>query len=202
MLEESSYDFTMQPGTRTFYIVCTTRQRITTLQPGWNMVSSPSMENVTKKDLRIFFNGTWYTWQEAVDNHIVMPHLYYWDGTAYQIAEQLEPGKGYWLYAYESCELWTEVYRPGEGYIAELLEEKWNLIGFPCNQTINIHSIWVLYNGTWHDWDQAVQAGIIDEHLYIYNRTTGHYELTEQFMPGEAHWIYAYKPCKLYWKKP
>ena len=55
----------------------------------------------------IIYNGTDCSWQQAVDNGIVLGFIYGWvDNTqGYELTDVLNPGKGFWIYAYYSCVL-------------------------------------------------------------------------------------------------
>ena len=80
---------------------------ITDLLPIWNLIGSPNSEPVEKQTLMIRYNGTMYTWQNAVTNTIILGFIYQWNETDqnYQLTDVLQPGKSYWMYAYYNCTL-------------------------------------------------------------------------------------------------
>jgi len=80
---------------------------LTDLYEEWNLVGLPFNRPVNKNNLTITYNGTDYTWQQAVDNGIVLGFIYGWvDNTqSYELTEILVPGKGFWIYAYYNCVL-------------------------------------------------------------------------------------------------
>ena len=53
------------------------------------------------------YNGTIYSWQEAVNNSIVLGSVYNWNAANqnYELIDVLQPGLGYWMYAYYNCKL-------------------------------------------------------------------------------------------------
>jgi hypothetical protein len=62
---------------------------------GWNMVSLPYNTNLS--DVIVTYNGTDYTWQEAVDNFIVSPKIYtYFEN--YEESDNFTVQFGYWMY--------------------------------------------------------------------------------------------------------
>ncbi len=80
---------------------------ITDLYNEWNLVGLPFNRPVDKNDLAIAYNGSDYSWQEAVDDFIVLGFIYGWVDTtqSYELTDELIPGKGFWIYAYYSCVL-------------------------------------------------------------------------------------------------
>jgi hypothetical protein len=78
---------------------------ITDLKQSWNIMGVPFNETLSKEDLIIKYNGTEYTWQEAVDNTIILGFIYNWDRNSqtYTLANDFVPGYAYWMYAYYNC---------------------------------------------------------------------------------------------------
>jgi hypothetical protein len=78
---------------------------ITSLFNQWNLFGLPFDKTVAKNNLIITYNGTDYTWQQAVDNDIVLGFIYGWIGSTqgYNLIDELLPGNGFWIYAYYSC---------------------------------------------------------------------------------------------------
>jgi hypothetical protein len=83
---------------------------ITNLIVKWNLIGLPFDLPVAKQNLTVFYNGTDYSWQEAVSNSIVLGYIYGWNATAqnYGLTNILSPGQGYWMYAYYDCFLKKE----------------------------------------------------------------------------------------------
>ncbi|MBU0496444.1 MAG: LamG domain-containing protein, partial [Candidatus Thermoplasmatota archaeon] len=75
------------------------------LNVGWNMMSIPLNESIAKENLTVNVDGVNYSWQDAVDNGSVLDFVYGWNASTqvYLAVDVLEPGEGYWMYAYESC---------------------------------------------------------------------------------------------------
>ncbi|MCX5973512.1 MAG: hypothetical protein NTU59_02305 [Coprothermobacterota bacterium] len=83
------------------------------LAVGWNMVGLPYLEDVNWGDVHIRAGGVTYTLDQAADAGVIVRYLFWWNGSQYQTANEvgkLEPGKGYWLQAKQSCEL---LFSPG-----------------------------------------------------------------------------------------
>lgn len=80
---------------------------ITALIVKWNLIGLPYDIPVDNENLTIYYNGTNYTWQDAVNNNIILDFIYEWNETSqyYEITDILEPGAGYWIYAYNDCTL-------------------------------------------------------------------------------------------------
>ena len=90
---------------------------IVNLQDGWNLMSLPINQSIHKEEIMINYSGMDYTWQEAVDNSIVLGFIYQWNATNqnYGSTDTLQSGLGYWLYAFYDCELLAEGPSLGDG---------------------------------------------------------------------------------------
>jgi hypothetical protein len=77
----------------------------------WNHIGLPHILPINKNHLKIIYNNTRYTWQQAVDNGIILDYIYGWDvsNQAYVLTDVLASGKGFWFYAYYNCFLKMEV---------------------------------------------------------------------------------------------
>jgi len=84
---------------------------IADLSTDWNLVGLPYDEPVAKDNLTIYYDGTDYNWTEAVDSSIIIGFIYNWNETGqnYEFTDVLNPGEGYWVYAYYECILKKEV---------------------------------------------------------------------------------------------
>lgn len=82
-------------------------ENITTLKPGWNLVSMPYKKTIDKNTLTIKYGDEKYTWSEAVENNIILDILNGWDrdNQEYYVLESFEQGHGYWMYANQECVL-------------------------------------------------------------------------------------------------
>jgi parallel beta-helix repeat protein len=70
------------------------------LPMGWNLIGSPSVDSYQLSNLRIELNANTYTYQEAVDLHLIAPGLFAYKGSQYEDAGTtglFEPGFGYWI---------------------------------------------------------------------------------------------------------
>jgi hypothetical protein len=80
---------------------------ITDLIIEWNLVGLPYNKIVHKENISVFYDGSTYTWQEAVDNFIVLNFLYLWNENDqnYELSDYLVPGKSCWMYAFVDCKI-------------------------------------------------------------------------------------------------
>ena len=131
----------------------------------------------------------------TTDQPIIDSNMFGWNrqGQYYTINITLEPGYGYWIYAYESCEVWIQyTIHPSDNYITNV-KSGWNTVSIPYNQPINKTDI--LVNDS--SWPDAVIAGFIDDNVFGWDGTIQTYYIATTFSPGYAYWLYAYQPCTL-----
>jgi len=57
------------------------------------------------------YDDTDYTWDDAVDNEIILGFIYSWNSSEqiYELSDNYIPGEGYWMYIYEDCIMKREV---------------------------------------------------------------------------------------------
>jgi len=72
------------------------------------------------------------------------------------------------------------------------LNQEWNLISIPMNESIYKNDILVRYNGINYTWTEAVNYGILLDFIYSWNVSTQSYEITFNLKPGNGYWLYAY----------
>jgi len=85
---------------------------ITNLQTKWNIMGLPYEDSLVQTLLKIEYPpGTTLNWDEAVSGDIILGFIYGWDSATqmYSLETTLEPGQGYWMYAYYDCILKKEV---------------------------------------------------------------------------------------------
>ncbi|UCF12696.1 MAG: tandem-95 repeat protein, partial [Thermoplasmatales archaeon] len=211
MISNENYTFISQAWTDYYFrIICYTELtiQITNLMSTWNLVSLPFNQSVSKSDLMVRYNNNNYTWQDAVNNTIILGFFYNWNRSApqhYELTDILEPGYGYWIYAFYDCELWAEgVSIANNGDTITDLRTIWNLFGLPDDNSMLKEDILVNYNGVDYSWNDSTTNNnptggpIIIGFLYNWNRSIPqHYELSDVINPGFAYWIYAYYECTL-----
>ena len=86
---------------------------ITSLNMRWNMMGLPYNESIHKENLTVHYNVTDYSWLNATTNNneegepLILGFIYGWNaGTQnYMLSDALNPGYGYWMYAYYNCTL-------------------------------------------------------------------------------------------------
>ena len=168
---------------------------ITSLLYNWNFISLPFNQSANKTNILVRYGGTNYTWAEAVTNGYINDYVFGWNrlGQSYIFADTLEPGYGYWVYAYNDCELWIEnMSFSFDNYITDL-ETGWNIVGVPYDQNVNKTNL--LVNDI--PWADAASAGIINDFVFGWSRTGQSYTFADTFEPGYSYWVYAYQQCTL-----
>jgi uncharacterized repeat protein (TIGR02543 family) len=169
------------------------------LKSRWNLISIPCYESVVKTDIIVWYDDASHTWAQAVADSIIMDAIYYWQRTtqAYTTTEILQPGEGFWVWAYEDCELQIYSYSAGTGQITDL-KFRWNMMGLPYGVSVDKTNVIINYDGTNYTWGEAVANYIILEAVYGWNRLTQAYTEESMFNPGYGYWMYAYDDCRLY----
>lgn len=164
---------------------------IANLSIGWNFVSTPFNNTLIKNDLLIKYDGFLYEFDEGIINNFI----YGWDrlGQYYSFADNLEPGYGYWMYAYQPCELWNQYDDiPEDDYITEI-QAGWNIMSIPSN--LSIVKADLLVNND--SWDTAVNNSWVSDYIFGWNAISQSYVFSDIFTPGKAYWMYAYQNCVL-----
>ena len=87
----------------------TSDEYITDFSVGWNLIGLPYDEPLIKERLVIDDGVDTYDWEEATtgDPHII-GYIYDWDREDpkyLELVNVLNPGYGYWMYAFEDCDL-------------------------------------------------------------------------------------------------
>jgi len=178
--------------------------KITATLPGWNFVSLPFNQTITKDHLFVKVGEIRYTWQEAVDANIVIDRWYDFLRVEQQYAEEditdIVPGHGYWIYTYAGCEIWATDLVPFQStpYIT-LLKVGWNIVGIPHDQIVNKADLVVNLGGTDYAWADA--SSYVMKDIFGWQRTLPQqYFIAETLSPGDSYWIYAFTECTL--KRP
>jgi hypothetical protein len=182
---------------------------ITMVLTGWNFVSLPFNQTISKTNLIVIYQGTEYTWAQAVTAGHVIDTIFKWNRTStpqtYELTDTLTPGHGYWIYAYHTCNIWATNLNPmvSTAYITTL-SVKWNIFGVPVNQNVNKTSLIVNYLGVDYTWTQATTndnptgGPIVVKDLFGWNRNTPQgYLLSDILNAGHSYWIYSYYTCIL-----
>jgi len=203
MFSNSNYTFAASPGSvRHFQIICSVPGEYIyniSLREDWNLVSLPVNESLDKDNITVNYLGVNYSWQDAVSGDIVLNFIYGWNATNqnYVARDVLDPGMGYWVYAYYECDLWiSSDTNNDDNYITDLLEE-WNLIGLPFSTSVNKENLTVFYNSSEYSWQNAVSGGIVLNFIYGWNATNQYYVARDVLDPGMGYWVYAYHGCIL-----
>ena len=172
---------------------------ITDLTLSWNLISIPFNKSISKTDLIVNYNGTNYTWYDAINASIINEYLFGWNrtGQSYTFTDTLQPGYGYWIYANDDCKI--KVFTINTSYNSYItnLSSYWNIMGIPINYSINKTDVIIYYNNSQYNWTEAVLADLVNDYIFGWNRTYHSYEFISTFEPGYSYWLYAYTTCIL-----
>lgn len=173
------------------------------LQSNWNFISLPVSESINKTQIIIRNNSIDYTWDEAIIQHIILDVVYGWNRiTQNYVLEStsFKPGEGYWMWAYQNCELLVYSDDVGTGHITTF-QQRWNLLGLPYDMFLPKENITVFYDGTEYSWVKATTDAnptggpIILEFIYGWDNLR--YVYSDGFYAGDGYWMYAYQSCAL-----
>jgi PKD repeat protein len=171
------------------------------INPGWNFISTSNNQTQTYNDLIIKYQDFYYNYDQAITTinptkqSLLDTTIFSWSrlGQYYTSETTIEPGYGYWIYAYRSFEILTPSFSASSDDYITSIEPGWNIISVPFDEPINTTNI--LVNGVF--WQESVTTGQIDNAIYGWNTLTQTYNTTDTFQPGEAYWLYAYQSCLL-----
>jgi len=206
MLNATSYTYTATATfAHGFQVICGKRTHVTDLSVGWNFVSLPFNQSVEKTSFIVRYNNSDYIWSNAAGG-IVLDFIYGWSRSSqnYEDSNTLDPGYGYWMYAYYSCELWVSGVETvnDDDFITNLLVG-WNIVGPPFDEPLVKTRLVVGYNGTDYNWTQATTNAnptggpLVLGFIYGWSRSGQSYDDSTTLYPGYAYWMYAYYDCIL-----
>ncbi|MBN2065720.1 MAG: hypothetical protein JW771_02810, partial [Candidatus Thermoplasmatota archaeon] len=160
---------------------------------GWNLIGNPCSGVIHKNEIQVVNNSILYSWDEAVQEDILLKFIYTHNRTTqtYDFTDELAPGYGYWVWTRYPCELIVATDAVGSSYMTDMLPE-WNLIGIPYNYSIDKETISVLNGEEERSWNEAVTSNLVIDFIYCWNPTTQSYESIETLEPGEGYWVYSY----------
>jgi hypothetical protein len=129
-----------------------------------------------------------------VDNSTLLDFIYGWNPStqSYVTTDNLEPGEGYWAYAYDNCTLWVSSSFDNTDDFITTLSTEWNLVGLPFNTPIDKTNLTINYSGSDYTWQQAVDGNIILGFIYGWDKDTQNYITINTLHPGEGYWMYSY----------
>lgn len=168
---------------------------ISKLSAGWNFLSLPVNFSNNKENVMIYYNDSFFTFNDAVNEGVISPYLFGWNRTSqsYEFANVFIPGQGCWIYSYEPCEIWFQYDSTIDGsYITEL-KTNWNIISIPYSQ--HLEKTDLLVDDV--SWYTAVSNGWISDYVFGWNSVGQSYEFSNLFEPGAAYWLYSYLECHL-----
>jgi hypothetical protein len=78
------------------------------------------------------------------------------------------------------------------------IHQKWNAISLPFNQSIEKIDILVFFNEQYYEWQDAVDANIVSDAIFGWNRFFQYYTYDLILDPGHGYWVYALQNCSLW----
>jgi hypothetical protein len=168
------------------------------LSQGWNLFSLPVNQSFQKENITIRYLGEGHTWESAVENHTIVDFVYDWYTNIqdYNTTNILNPGEGYWLYAYEACDLVISSKINSDGYITDVYPG-WNLIGLPFNSSLAKENLYFYYDEMDHTWESAVENNTVLPFIYGWDESIQNYDFTDILYPERGYWIYVNEHCIL-----
>jgi len=185
---------------------------IADLEAGWNLVSIPIDDReIYKSEIRVISSSVGdVSWSEAVDYSAAHQIIAFgaqfgfdsYTQSYFSADDCFEPGKAYWMFAYEACTLYAE------GVIVDDQNDAivylgcngnggWNLIGFETDATLTKADLTIVdpdVEGSL-TFDEAVAEGMIDSNIFGWNSASCSYFFAETFEPGAGYWIFVYDDC-------
>ena len=187
-------DGTTDSNTATVTIKVVRLNRIS-IRDGWNLFSMPVGENIDKTTIIVEYLGVDYTWADAITANIVLGFTYGWQSGGYTGETILVPGEGYWLWAYEDCDLLIPSNVEAGNHIT-YLDVGWNLVGVHDDNIPKL-DVYVQHDGDWLTWSEAVGDGVLLNFIYGWHRVGQYYVLGDTFVSSYGYWSYAYEACAL-----
>ncbi len=92
----------------------------------------------------------------------------------------------------------TESAQNSQNVLITSMQNNWNFVSLPFNQSVDKADIVVNYGGMNYTWSDAVSAGLISDYAFGWNRVSQGYEFASTFEPGYGYWVYAYYVCELW----
>jgi hypothetical protein len=170
------------------------------LNASWNMISLPLNETIHKTNITIAYNGSDYTWDDAVTEGIILGFIYGYnrDTHTYETTDEFIPGYGYWMYAYEDCELIKTAEINTDDLITNL-KTGWGIMGIPFNTTTAKEDLTITHDGSDYNWTEATTGPdpIILGFIYNWDTDAQYYALSDNLEPGNGYWMYAYYNCTI-----
>jgi hypothetical protein len=173
--------------------------RILDLFELWNLISIPTDHSIIKSNLSFLFNNNFYNWSEAINNNIIDSYVFGWNRTYqyYNLVDDLKPGYGYWIYAFNDTELWIEIISSTSKDFINNVESGWNIIGLPFYHNLSKSNLTFIWNNTNYTWDDAVSFGLVSDFIFSWDGENQYYHFADIIETGYAYWIYTYQPCKI-----
>ena len=168
------------------------------LKTGWNLISVPCYDSITKAELTVYYNGASHSWSQAVADGYLMNYIYNYNRATqtYGFSDSLEPGYGYWIWAYNICDLLMYSNEEGTGHITNL-QDGWNIMGLPYRTPIVKTATYIQNASGTYTWNNAVTNHIILGFVYGWDSLNQMYDLCDTFEPTRGYWMYSYQDCTM-----
>ncbi len=181
--------------TRSFtveYRIVPTEVQVVNVTLGWNPFSlyldpkDPSLdEHLKRKPYRSVFTLAGEEWNYTSED------------SGWKLFSDLEPGGGYIIDSTDNFSFEVSGKPVDLPYKVEL-QEGWNLVGVPMNETVPIENVTVNADHKRYAYSNAVKEGIVSAFLWRYEDEKWVYVSRNKLMvPGEAYMVEAIQDCKL-----
>jgi hypothetical protein len=97
-----------------------------------------------------------------------------------------------------SCFSFGHVTSTRDLHLIKEIHQKWNAISLPFNQSIEKIDIFVYFNEQYYEWQNAVNANIVVDAIFGWNRFYQYYTYDFILNPGQGYWVYALQNCSLW----
>lgn len=77
------------------------------------------------------------------------------------------------------------------------LNNYWNFISMPVNQTVEFNNVTFKFNNQFYNWTNASSSGLINPYVFGWNRTSNQYTFSNAFDPGFGYWLFTYNDITL-----
>jgi len=78
------------------------------------------------------------------------------------------------------------------------VDNYWNLISLPANESINKTDLIIRYNGSEYSWDAAVSNDYIVDYIFGWDQINQSYIFADILKPGYGYWIFGKVSCNLH----
>lgn len=161
---------------------------ITTLNPGWNLFSIPVIPQPSSEIEVVFGN-------QGQAGLIRATTIWEWSGQQFNIAENIEPGNGYWVHIDGDVAVDVQNFGTLPSGDPQTSNKGWNLVGIKDILSIQVPTNTEI-RGKVFGWDAANQS------LFSVDDSSLPGNLQQILLPGRAYWMYLAEEAELMLANP